>query len=429
MSNRKIKVVFFGTPAFAVPVLEALIVDKEIEVIAVVTQPDRPVGRKQEVKQSPVRRLAEVHGIKVFTPEKLDSEFAQKLRKTLQGSNPVSEPGLGLDPSGTIGIVAAYGLMIPKMVMKLFKLGMLNVHPSLLPKYRGASPVAGAIINGEVKTGVSIMQMTEKMDAGPVVAQWKEKVKPDDTGGGLTMRLFNQAAERLPGIVKAWVMFDTNRKSTSFRAPMNIGAKNPQRKRNQVRVGPFVVAPPSDGLVPESRDKYPPPQDESQASYTRKLKKEHGYFPLEAVRAALEGKDYPIEELRLIEAFPFLKTDRLFTERIPHPGECEGKVKAGRRQTQPGLRPCSAKKVTLLFERAIRALSPWPGVFSQLKVQMAKGKVKELRLKLLKSHLSEGKFETGNSKPETRLVLDQVQLEGKQPVSWKQFVEGYPGVV
>lgn len=166
-------IVFMGTPQIAAVTLEQLIQGPD-PVVGVVTQPDRPAGRGQRSIPSPVRRVAESYGISVVAPEKIrDSEFL----KTLTGWNP------------EIIVVVAYGRILPKTIVDLAPYGCLNVHYSLLPKYRGAAPVAWTIINGETTAGVTTMKLVEKMDAGPIYLQEATAVASDETTGSLQAKL------------------------------------------------------------------------------------------------------------------------------------------------------------------------------------------------------------------------------------------------
>ncbi len=170
LSITKPKIVFFGTHDFGAAMLQALINSKQYDIVAVVTQPDRPVGRSQELEKSPVKILAEKNNLHVFQPEPL---------KTFD---------FGLS-TFDLGIVCQYGLIIPKKILDLPKFGTLNVHTSLLPKYRGASPIQTALMNGEKKTGVTIMLVDEKMDHGPILAQEKITIDPDDIAPSLSKRM------------------------------------------------------------------------------------------------------------------------------------------------------------------------------------------------------------------------------------------------
>ena len=153
-----VKIIFFGTPLFGQIVLKKLLEEK-FNIAAIVTQPDRPVGREGEKIASPVKTLAQEHKIKIFTPASKEELLAAGSRL------------LALKPA--LFVVASYGMIIPAETLAIPKRGALNVHPSLLPKYRGASPIQAAILAGESETGLTIMLMDEKMDHGPLLAQEK----------------------------------------------------------------------------------------------------------------------------------------------------------------------------------------------------------------------------------------------------------------
>lgn len=164
------KVIFMGTPQFAVEVLAGLIKEADIEIVAVVTQPDRPVGRKRILTPTPVKELALEHNIPVYQPEKIrESEEVDAL--------------LALEAD--LIITAAYGQFVPNKLIEAPKYGAINVHASLLPKYRGGAPIHYAIWNGDKETGISIIYMTKKMDAGDILAQRAIEIKATDDVGGL----------------------------------------------------------------------------------------------------------------------------------------------------------------------------------------------------------------------------------------------------
>ena len=166
-------IVFMGTPQIAAATLEQLILGPD-PVVGVVTQPDRPSGRGQKSIPSPVRKAAETRRIPVVAPEKIrDPEFL----KTLMKWKP------------EIIVVVAYGRILPRTILDLAPYGCLNVHYSLLPKYRGAAPAAWTIINGESTAGVTTMKLVEKMDAGPIYLQEATAVAPDETTGSLQAKL------------------------------------------------------------------------------------------------------------------------------------------------------------------------------------------------------------------------------------------------
>lgn len=161
------KVIFMGTPAFAAPTLQALI-DSEHTVVAVYSQPPRPAGRGQKERKGPVHELAEKHGISVEVPTSLKTPEAQKKFK---------------DYGADIAVVAAYGLLLPEAILKACPRGCINIHPSLLPRWRGAAPIQRAIMAGDVQTGVCIMQMDEGLDTGAILHQANVPI-PEDMGAG-----------------------------------------------------------------------------------------------------------------------------------------------------------------------------------------------------------------------------------------------------
>jgi methionyl-tRNA formyltransferase len=180
-----VKIVFFGTPEFAVPSLDAL-VDSPHQVVGVVTQPDKPRGRGQRVSAAPVKARAEALNIFVFQPEKLRPQtFLDQMG------------ALGAD----LGVVAAYGKILPETLLAIPRLGMINVHASLLPRYRGAAPIQRAIMEGEARTGVTIMRVVKALDAGAMILKESLPIDPDETGGELETRLATLGARLLLPVV------------------------------------------------------------------------------------------------------------------------------------------------------------------------------------------------------------------------------------
>jgi len=187
-SKNMIRIVFFGTGEFAAEMLRTLLKDGHYAVDFVITQPDRPVGRNKEIKKSAVKILAEETGeIKILQPEKLKTFDETTLRD--------------LD----LAVVCEYGLIIPRRLLEATKNGFINVHPSLLPKFRGASPIQTALVSGEKETGATIMLMDEKMDHGPILAQEKISVEADDTFATLTPKLARLSAELLLKTLPVWL--------------------------------------------------------------------------------------------------------------------------------------------------------------------------------------------------------------------------------
>ncbi|PIZ96277.1 MAG: methionyl-tRNA formyltransferase [Candidatus Magasanikbacteria bacterium CG_4_10_14_0_2_um_filter_33_14] len=178
MSISKTKIIFFGTHKFASVILQSLINDERFEIKKVITQPDKPVGRKQILQKSPVKLLAEENALDIDQPESLRNYELRTMNSELF-------------------IVAQYGLLIPESILNIPKFGTINTHTSLLPKYRGASPIQSAIFNGETKTGVTIMLMDKGMDSGPILTQKEVDILPDDTYLMLDTKMAQIASELL----------------------------------------------------------------------------------------------------------------------------------------------------------------------------------------------------------------------------------------
>lgn len=167
------KIIFMGTPAFSVPILNGL-VEEGYDVLRVVTQPDRPVGRKKILTPPPVKEAALKHGIKVLQPEKIS------------GSEEMMEI---IDLKADLIVTAAFGQFLPEKLLEAPKFGAINVHASLLPKYRGGAPVHYSIMKGDAKTGVTIMRMIKKMDAGDILAQESLPIERTDDVGSMFDKL------------------------------------------------------------------------------------------------------------------------------------------------------------------------------------------------------------------------------------------------
>lgn len=175
------RVVFMGTPQFAVPSLEA-VVEAGHDVVLVVTQPDRPAGRGRRLQPPPVKEAALARRLEVIQPANVqDSAFHAKLES--------------LQPDAVC--VVAFGAMLPSRILNLGRFGCINVHPSLLPEYRGAAPIQRAIMDGRTETGVSTMFLTEEMDAGDIILQQRVPIEPDDDSGSLHDRLAEIGARLL----------------------------------------------------------------------------------------------------------------------------------------------------------------------------------------------------------------------------------------
>lgn len=288
----KIKIVFFGSSSYPLPILDSLIKDKELKITLVVTRPNRPVGRKKLSTPNPVKVWALKNKIEVITPSALkEKDLTTTVRKLKE-----KKPDLGL--------VAHFGLLIPKEIFEYPKHQTINVHFSLLPKYRGAAPIQHAIINGDKETGITILKIAEKFDTGDILYQKKIMLMGNETVNKLYKNLFQKTASFLPEVIMKYI-------------------------RGEIT---------------------PIPQNETQATYAPRLKTE------------------------------------------------DAKIDWSKTQEE--------------IERFIRGVNPEPGAWADVTI-----KYKTLRLKILEAHLEGGK-----------LILDEVQLEGKNPVSFKQFQEAFPMV-
>jgi methionyl-tRNA formyltransferase len=174
-----LRIVFCGTPAFAVPALELLIAQSDIRIEGVVTQPDRPRGRSQEISISPIKGTALASGIEVYQPEKVRAPEAQSYFERV---------------APDCVVIIAYGQIIPARLIAIPRLGWVNVHASLLPKYRGAAPINWAILNGETRTGLTTMQIDAGLDTGPMLLRSELPIGPDEAAPELTARLAQAGA-------------------------------------------------------------------------------------------------------------------------------------------------------------------------------------------------------------------------------------------
>ena len=185
-----VRVVFLGSPQFAVPSLESLIVSDAIDVSLVVTQPDRPSGRGRKLQPPPVKLSAQSHAIATIQPETLkDEQVLDRLRT--------------LDPD--VLVIVSYGEILRRDVLELPKFGCLNVHPSLLPSYRGSIPIQATILNGDPDAGISIIRLVRRMDAGPILSQTRVPLTGEETAGSLSQHLAQKAGELLPDVIIDWV--------------------------------------------------------------------------------------------------------------------------------------------------------------------------------------------------------------------------------
>lgn len=190
--NQPLSVAFFGTHQFAATILDSLVQDPQFDVVAVFTQPDRPVGRKQILQAPPVKVRAENHNIShIHQPPSLKQIEIESLLPTID-----------------VIVVAQYGLLIPSRVLAFPTHGCINVHTSLLPKYRGGAPIRSALLAGETKTGVTIMLMDKGLDTGPILTQHELTVDPHDTHETLDVKLARLGATAIVETIPRFVSGD-----------------------------------------------------------------------------------------------------------------------------------------------------------------------------------------------------------------------------
>ncbi|MEZ4504032.1 MAG: methionyl-tRNA formyltransferase [Dehalococcoidia bacterium] len=188
-SSPRTRVVFFGSPEYAVPTLRGLLAAPSIEVVLVVTQPDRPRGRRGAPLPTPVKALALEHGIEVLQPERLRRDSTERIA--------------AMAPE--VGVVAASGHILPTHLLEAFPHDVLNVHASLLPRHRGASAVASAILAGDEESGATVMRVVREVDAGPILGAVRTPIEPLDTTETLTARIADLGAGLLVDLLPRWV--------------------------------------------------------------------------------------------------------------------------------------------------------------------------------------------------------------------------------
>jgi methionyl-tRNA formyltransferase len=238
---RPLRIVFFGTPEFAVPTLTALLSSRHT-VAGVVTQPDRPKGRGQRAQASPIKTLASAHNVPVLQPERLrDAAFLEALGAF----------------NADLGVVAAYGRILTDAVLLIPRLGLINVHASLLPKYRGAAPIHRALLAGETTTGVTIMRVVKALDAGPMLASVSRPIGGEET----TLEVARDLAQ--------------------------LGAEALVKTADRLSAGGVAETP----------------QDESAATYAHKLRKSDGIIDWTSSAAAIHN------QIRGLHPWPHAFTD------------------------------------------------------------------------------------------------------------------------
>ena len=354
----KFKIAYFGTPDFSADFLEKIILDKDLptEVALVVTQPDRPVGRRQILTPSPVKVIAEKYKIPYLTgvlsqgPMSAEN-FSSEAGSSTHGKDEKQAPLL---ETVDLALLFAYGAIIPKRLLDLPRLGFWNIHPSLLPKYRGASPIAYPLMLGDKKTGVTLMQMDEELDHGPIIAQEELMILPNDCRPDLEKKLTNLAYELF--------------KQTIYDAQ----DRNFRNKRMSDEAKRGVLLSENNDPSVTSTD-----QNHTLATYTRRLTKQDGYIPLEAL------------------------IDATYTPPIA----------ADYFQKNPQS-PVSSLPSSVSIYNLFRALYPWPGLWTFVDLNGQKTRLKILDLDFDK-----------------KLTIKTVQLEGKKPVDFSTFKKAYPNLL
>jgi methionyl-tRNA formyltransferase len=217
------RVVFFGSGGFALPILDALLAVFDIAVVAVVSAPDRPAGRGQAATSTPVAAAARSRDLTLLEPARLRDESVVMELSAFGAS---------------AGVLADYGRIVPPSVLELPKRGFLNVHPSLLPRHRGASPIPAAILAGDPETGVSIIEMGEGIDDGPIVDQARVVLRGDERAPDLERELAAIGAQRLSAILGPWLAGEIAAQ------PQDSGAATLTRplRREDGRIDPALVA-------------------------------------------------------------------------------------------------------------------------------------------------------------------------------------------
>ncbi len=220
----RIRIVFCGTPSFAVPTLEHLLAQKDFEIVGVITQPDRPRDRGQEVSFSPVKEVAVAANIPVHQPEKIRMPEAQQLLEKL---------------SPDAIVIIAYGQIIPARLLPIPKLGWINLHASLLPRYRGAAPINWAIVNGESKTGVTSMRIDAGMDTGDMLLRREMEIGSNETAPELGARLSEAGAPLMAETLRALAAGTV----TPQRQDHSLASHAPILKKEDGRIDWSLTAP------------------------------------------------------------------------------------------------------------------------------------------------------------------------------------------
>lgn len=311
MNNSNYKIIFMGTPQFAVPSLNVLIKDSAFNIELVITQPDKPVGRHKKLQPSQIKELAIQNNIEVVTPI------------TLKENTDLIDKIKNIDPD--VIVVVAYGKILPKDILDIPKMGIVNIHASILPNHRGASPIVESILTGDKQTGVTLMKLDAKMDTGPILATSKTiSIDNKDTNDTLSKKLSQIGADLLIDNLKIYL---------------------------------------DNKLEPQ-------PQDDTKATYTKLINKTDGQIDWH--------------------------------------------------------------ETAEIIERKIRAYNPWPSTFTTFKNNYLKILEAEIIIDIKNTPglvwQTEDKYPAITTSKDG-LKLIKIQLEGKKPISGKDFLLGYPNIV
>jgi methionyl-tRNA formyltransferase len=372
--SNQIKIIFFGSTSDSVIVLEKLVTCHlslvALRLAAVVTQPPRPVGRDQVLTPTPVDAFAKTHTIPV-----LSFPSHQEKPWLFENDDAVAD---ALAPfKADLVISASYGIKIPDRTLKETRFAGLNVHPSILPRWRGADPVPWAILAGDHQTGVTIVSLSDTFDTGEIIAQKKIPITDKDTSDPLRTKLFTIGADLLVESLPDY---------------MNQKHNNIHQHYNNKTI-------------------------EQLSSYARKFTREDGFLPWELIEEATRDKGPSFA--KATAGRQETRTKQVTIEQFNNVTIVKDYLKF-RNKNNPEI------SLGAIIERFFRALTPWPGVYTMIETRdkgpsFAKATAgrqetrKTKRLKILACHLSHV----------SSLILDTVQLEGKKPVSWDQFKKAY----
>ena len=345
-------IIFFGSFLnYSVQILEKLHHSDTLEIVGIVTTPPQPSSRTKTVTPTPVQIYADKHHLPVFTPEKLDKQSLDNLQSTIYDL-----PNLF--------VVAGYGKLLPPSWLSFPKTAAINVHFSLLPKYRGANPAEWALLMGESRTGVSIIEMSPEFDTGNIISQASLPIEGTDTRQTLYTKLYDLGAELSLATLPSYLEF----KQTPKDGPSTSPPRRSVLKETENSSLSFFLPP--------------KPQPASAPPYARRLSRDDAFVPWEIIQQATSGMPLSTNQ----------SLTPLLTEVVSHLNKTN---------------PLSLliTSYSPIINCSIRALAGFPGVWT--KVPTTKGKK---RLKLLSAHIQDDK-----------LILDQVQLEGKEPSLFNQI--------